>query len=115
VQVEALRCHGVRTMAQLVKGEEPGPMAAPFKLLWSEYHKAVTTLAVDVLGLDGLTPADSPQAQRNIVGELLLGLPKEPKPIKLAVRWPYFPSHRHREFPRTIVSTGSCIGVRLCP
>ena len=116
VQVEQLRCHGVRTISQLVNGEEPGPQAASFKLLWSEYHKVVTELAMDIIGLDALTPtgrpspnwyhtddpgapnssaswssvylnaragtiyAGSSQVQRSIVGELLLGLPKEPRP-----------------------------------
>jgi len=115
VQVEQLRCHGLRTAEQLIQGEEPGPRAAAFKLLWSEYHRVVTELALDVLGLDALAPAGRPspnwyhtddpgapnssaswasvylnaragtiyagssQVQRGIVGELLLGLPKEPK------------------------------------
>ena len=118
VQVEQLRCHGLRTARQLIAGEEPGPRAAVFKLLWSEYHKVVTELAVDALGLDALAPSGRPspnwyhtddpgapnssaswssvylnaragtiyagssQVQRGIVGELLLGLPKEPKPVK---------------------------------
>lgn len=118
VQVEQLRCHGLRTARQLIDGEEPGPQAAMFKLLWSEYHQVVTELALDVLGLDALTPTGSPspnwyhtddpgapntsaswssvylnaragtiyagssQVQRSIIGELLLGLPKEPKPVK---------------------------------
>jgi len=115
VQVEQLRCHGLRTAELLMKGQEPGPHAAAFKLLWSEYHRVVTELALDVLGLDALAPAGRPspnwahtddpgapnssaswasvylnaragtiyagssQIQRGIVGELLLGLPKEPK------------------------------------
>ncbi|QRP45676.1 acyl-CoA dehydrogenase family protein [Amycolatopsis sp. FDAARGOS 1241] len=118
VQVAQLRCHGLRTAEQLVAGEEPGPRAAAFKLLWSEYHRVVTELALDVLGLDALTPSGRPspnwyhtddpgapnstaswtsvylnsragtiyagssQVQRGIVGELLLGLPKEPKPAR---------------------------------
>jgi len=118
IQVEQLRCHGLRTAQQLIDGEEPGPRAAMFKLLWSEYHKVATELALDVLGLDALAPsgrrspnwyhtddpgapnssaswssvylnaragtiyAGSSQVQRGIVGELLLGLPKEAKPAK---------------------------------
>lgn len=35
VQVEQLRCHGLRTAQQLINGEEPGPRAALFKLLGS--------------------------------------------------------------------------------
>ena len=92
-----------------------GPEASISKLYWSEYHKVVTELAVDILGLEALVPtgrppasafqtddpgapndsaswtgtflnaragtiyAGSSQIQRNILGELVLGLPKEPK------------------------------------
>lgn len=115
VQVEQLRCHGERTAAALVAGAEPGPHAAAFKLLWSEYHRVATELALDVLGVDALTPTGRPspnwyhtddpgapnssaswssvylnaragtiyvgssQIQRGIVGDLVLGLPKEPR------------------------------------
>lgn len=116
IQVEQLRCHGLRTATRLMAGEEPGPEAASFKLPWSEYHRVATELAMDVLGPDALAPegrtsphwfqtddpgapnssaswtsvylnaragtiyAGTSQIQRGIVGELLLGLPKEPKP-----------------------------------
>jgi alkylation response protein AidB-like acyl-CoA dehydrogenase len=85
-------------------------------LFWSEYHRVVTELAVDILGADALFwegrrpsssfSADDPgapnssaswigsflnaragtiyagssQIQRNIIGEMILGLPKEPRP-----------------------------------
>jgi alkylation response protein AidB-like acyl-CoA dehydrogenase len=107
---------GLRTLTKFVAGHQPGPDGAISKLYWSEYHKIVTELAMDILGADGLVPvgrkpissfqtddggaanssmswamtflnaragtiyAGSSQVQRNIIGEMVLGLPKEPKP-----------------------------------
>ena len=113
-QVQLMKFLGYRTLTQFLKGHQPGPDAAISKLAWSEYHKLVTELAMDVMGADGLVPtgrapssafgADDPgapnstnswamtflnaragtiyagssQIQKNIVGEMVLGLPKEP-------------------------------------
>jgi alkylation response protein AidB-like acyl-CoA dehydrogenase len=107
---------GQRVLTQFLAGHHPGPDAAIGKLFWSEYHKVVTELAVDILGADalfiegrppsssfstddpgaantsgswvntflnaraGTIYAGSSQIQRNIIGEMILGLPKEPKP-----------------------------------
>ena len=115
-RVQMMRFVGYRTLTQFLRGHQPGPDAAISKLLWSEYHKVVTELAMDIMGPDGLVPtgrmpssafgADDPgapnstnswamtflnaragtiyagssQIQRNIIGEMVLGLPKEPKP-----------------------------------
>jgi alkylation response protein AidB-like acyl-CoA dehydrogenase len=114
-KVEIMRYLGMRTLTRFLSGEHPGPDASIFKLYWSEYHKVVTELAVDILGADGLrlvgklpsssfstdsagAPNDSgswlgtflnaragtiyagtSQVQRNIIGEMVLGLPKEPR------------------------------------
>lgn len=114
-KVEIMRFLGMRTLTRFLAGSRPGADASIFKLYWSEYHKKVTELAVDILGPDALhlvgklpTSAfstDSPgapndsgswlgtflnaragtiyagtsQVQRNIVGEMVLGLPKEPR------------------------------------
>ncbi|MBO0728983.1 MAG: acyl-CoA dehydrogenase family protein [Acidimicrobiaceae bacterium] len=113
-KVEMMRYLGMRTLTQFVAGGQPGPEASIFKLYWSEYHKVVTELAVDILGAGALAPegrwpvssfqaddagapndsaswvgtffnaragtiyAGTSQVQRNIIGELVLGLPKEP-------------------------------------
>jgi alkylation response protein AidB-like acyl-CoA dehydrogenase len=105
----------MRTLTMFLAGHQPGPDAAISKLYWSEYHKVVTELAMDILGPDGLVPtgrrpssafsaddagapnstnswamtflnaragtiyAGTSQVQRNILGEMVLGLPKEPK------------------------------------
>ncbi len=114
-QVEIMRYLGMRTLTRFLAGAEPGPAASTFKLYWSEYHKAVAELAVDVMGAAALTPSGRPssefqaddvgsptdsaswvetflssraetiyagtsQVQRNIIGEIVLGLPKEPAP-----------------------------------
>jgi alkylation response protein AidB-like acyl-CoA dehydrogenase len=114
-KVEIMRYLGMRTLTEFLAGGSPGPDASIFKLYWSEYHKEVTELAVDILGADGLHlvgklpsssfSTDSPgapndsgswlgtflnaragtiyagtsQVQRNIIGEMVLGLPKEPR------------------------------------
>ena len=115
-KVEIMRYLGMRALTKFVAGEHPGADSAISKLYWSEYHKVVTELAVDVLGADALVPTGRPpsssfqtddpgapnstaswvgtflnaragtiyagtsQVQRNIIGEMVLGLPKEPKP-----------------------------------
>jgi alkylation response protein AidB-like acyl-CoA dehydrogenase len=114
-KVQIMRWNGMRTLTMFLAGHQPGPDAAISKLYWSEYHKVVTELAMDILGPDGLVPsgrrpssafsaddagapnstnswamtflnaragtiyAGTSQVQRNILGEMVLGLPKEPK------------------------------------
>ncbi len=115
-KVQVMRYLGMRTLTKFLAGHHPGPDGAIFKLYWSEYHKVVTELGVDLLGMDAMAPtgrkpssafstddagapndsmswamtflnaragtiyAGSSQVQRNIIGEMVLGLPKEPKP-----------------------------------
>jgi alkylation response protein AidB-like acyl-CoA dehydrogenase len=114
-KVEIMRFLGMRSLAGFLEGKAPGPESGIFKLYWSEYHRLVTELAVDIVGADALAPtgrapansfqcddpgapndsaswvgtfmvaragtiyAGSSQIQRNILGEMVLGLPKEPK------------------------------------
>ena len=110
---------GMRTLTKFLAGEAPGPDAAITKLNWSEYHKQLTELSLDVLGPTAMTPTGEPpksafqadaagtpadntrswtdtflnaragtiyagtsQVQRNIIGEMVLGLPKEPRADK---------------------------------
>ena len=121
-KVEIMRYLGMRTLTKFLAGGEPGPAESSFKLYWSEYHKVVTELAVDILGPAAMTPsgrvatafraddvgapndsaswattflmsragtiyAGSSQVQRNIVGEMVLGLPKEPAPAAQKGSW----------------------------
>jgi alkylation response protein AidB-like acyl-CoA dehydrogenase len=114
-KVEIMRYLGMRTLTQFLAGKHPGPDAAIFKIFWSEYHRIVTELGVDLFGARSMAPegkppnssfqtddagapiesasfvgtffnaragtiyAGSSQVQRNIIGEMILGLPKEPK------------------------------------
>src|SRR4051794_20734872 len=114
-KVQIMRYNGMRTLTKFLHGHQPGPDGAISKLYWSEYHKMVTELAVDILGANAMAPtgrppssafqtddagapnsswswvgtflnaragtiyAGSSQIQRNIIGEMVLGLPKEPK------------------------------------
>jgi hypothetical protein len=121
-KVQIMRVNGLRTLTVALGGRDPGVAAlgATNKMFWSEYHRDVMELAIDILGMDGqvLTgsagdefvpgvgrrrgredyPVSPLQAsfffsrsetiwggtaeiQRNIVGERVLGLPKEPRPV----------------------------------
>lgn len=115
IEVEIMRMSGMQSLTKFLGGEKPGPGQSTFKLYWSEYHKRLTELAVDVLGpaamctdstaktsfhadlpgspndagswvgafynaRAGTIYAGTSEVQRNIIGELVLGLPKEPKP-----------------------------------
>lgn len=99
--VEIMRYQGLRTLAGLAAKREPGPEASINKLFWSEYHRRLGEIAMDVLGPDALVRPDgdgyatnrwqaaflgsragtiyagSSEIQRNIVGERALGLPRE--------------------------------------
>ena len=121
-KVQIMKVNGWRSLSEVLHPRKDlGVMAlgATNKMFWSEYHRDVMELAMDILGMEGqvLTGASdderipgmqrprgrddypvSPlqasfffsrsetiwggtaEIQRNIVGERVLGLPKEPKP-----------------------------------
>lgn len=102
VEVRLFHLFNLRTLSRVANGREPGPEASALKLYWSEMSKRFHDTAMDVLG-----PAaplwrgadDNPgdgrwqrswlyyhassimggtnEIQRNIVGERVLGLPRE--------------------------------------
>ncbi|HSZ41921.1 MAG TPA: acyl-CoA dehydrogenase family protein [Trebonia sp.] len=102
-QVEIMRFSGLRTLAQVAAGKQPGPEASVAKLFWSEYHKKLGEIAMRIEGSDGLLRPEgdgypvsgwqsvflssragtiysgTSEIQRNIIGERALGLPKEPR------------------------------------
>jgi len=102
-QVEIMRFSGLRALAGLAQGRQPGPEASINKLFWSEYHKRLGEIAMDIEGTDGLIRPEGAgysttgwqnvflasragsiysgtnEIQRNIIAERALGLPKEPR------------------------------------
>jgi alkylation response protein AidB-like acyl-CoA dehydrogenase len=103
--VELFRLHNARTLARLANGEEIGAESSLVKLFWAGMSQRFADTAVAVLGPDALLTADDELAvdrgrwghqllasransiqggtseiQRNIIGERLLGLPREPRP-----------------------------------
>ena len=99
--VQIMRFSGLRMLAQLAEGKDPGPEASTSKLFWSEYQKRLGEIAADLRGAPGLIrpegdgyPIDAWQEvflasragtifsgtseiQRNIIAERALGLPRE--------------------------------------
>jgi alkylation response protein AidB-like acyl-CoA dehydrogenase len=98
--VEIMRFAGLRALADVAAGKEPGPEASINKLFWSEYHKKLGEIATSIIGMAaaahegdksidrwqrsflgsraGTIYSGTSQIQKNIIGERALGLPKEP-------------------------------------
>ena len=103
VEVRLFQLHNWRSLTQLEKGLEPGPEGSILKLYWSEMSKRLHALALDVLGPAAplwrdatANPGDGSwqrswlyyqassifagtnEIQHNVIGERVLGLPREP-------------------------------------
>jgi alkylation response protein AidB-like acyl-CoA dehydrogenase len=102
IGLEIMRFGLYRTVTALVRHGRPGPEASISKLQWSHWHQALGELATDLLGPEAILDhhatrgplhdvqhaflfaraqtiyAGSSQVQRTIIGERVLGLPKEP-------------------------------------
>jgi alkylation response protein AidB-like acyl-CoA dehydrogenase len=101
IEGRVIKMTNLRSAAARKAGHQPGPEGSITKLFQAEYNQRLQDLAVDVLGAGGMAwlPADEDTAvtvrgffrsrantieggtseiMRNILGERVLGLPKEP-------------------------------------
>src|SRR5262249_53990237 len=60
LNVELMRYSGVRTLARLIRGLQPGALEAISKLHWSEYHRWLGEVAIELDDTGGLVRPDGP-------------------------------------------------------
>ncbi|MBW2369006.1 MAG: acyl-CoA dehydrogenase family protein [Deltaproteobacteria bacterium] len=102
IEIMTLKYHGLRNLSRQLGGDIPGPEGSVGKLLWSLPNQKLTEAAIGMLGsagqIFGSTPwsiqddrwqysylrsfgntieAGTTEIQRNIIGERVLGLPKD--------------------------------------
>lgn len=102
----SMKYNGMRTLSSTLKGEDPGLAGWIVKLQGCELNHQMAAMAIDILGESGILYDESPhlrnggmwqhsymldlgliigggtaQVQKNIIGERVLGLPKEPKQL----------------------------------
>ncbi len=104
VEVKLFQLHNWRSLTRLDRGEAPGAEGSTLKLYWSEMSKRLHGTAMDVLGddaplwkgadrlagdgewqrswlyyLSSSVFAGTNEIQRNVIGERVLDLPREPR------------------------------------
>ena len=102
ISVRVMRTTNLRTVAELVAGRRPGAQAATSKLYASTHHQRLGHLAMEIAGPAAQVVAEdygldrrqrgfllslaetiyggSSEIQRNLIGEQVLGLPRDPRP-----------------------------------